>query len=138
MRAGYYRYNSVAMKQRLNQKRNMKTRNMFLTVGAVILAVTSLNTFAASPLLTPRAAGNQVKHVTMTDAPTVTITYVDAPTALLTPRAASNQTKTVKGVDNSVNPSLRCSRDMMGSPKAIAECASHPGAPMPCCNPAVK
>jgi hypothetical protein len=119
------------MKRRQNRNRKMKTN--YLLLGAVILTAITFNTSATTALLSPRAASNQIKRVHVV-AETPTIAYVEAPAALLSPRAASNQTKTVKGTDNSVNPAMLCKRDMTGSPKAIAECASHPGAPMPCCN----
>jgi hypothetical protein len=108
----------------------MKT-NMFL-LGAVVTAL-AITAFAAEPLLSPRAAGNQIKHVNAADASTPGITYAAAPAALLSPRAAGNQTKVVAASVSEVTAAALCKARMGGSPKAISECASHPGAPMDCC-----
>ncbi len=52
--------------------------------------------------------------------------------ALLSPRAAGNQIASVAGTNIDVNPAIVCARNMNGSPKAVAECASH--TTMPGCN----
>ena len=105
-------------------------KSTVLLLGAVVAAF-AITTFATEPLLSPRAAGNQIKHVSAVATPTVTITYTDS-TALLTPRAAGNQAKTVKGVNSDVNPAMACRKNMGGSsPKVVAECAAH--TTMPCC-----
>jgi len=93
-----------------------------LLLGAVVAAFT-VSTHAAEPLLTPRAAGNQISNVTET--PTTTITYVDSNNAVLTPRAAGNQAKVVKGANIDANMALDCKKNMGGSPKAVAECSAH-------------
>ena len=105
----------------------MKTTKVLL-LGAVVtaFAFTSFAQSGAAALLTPRAAGNQIKHVSSSvDTPTITIAYVDSGSALLSPRAAGNQIKVVKGTNTDVNPALICQKNMIGSPKAVAECASH-------------
>ena len=102
----------------------MKTTKVLL-LGAVVTAF-AFTSFATEPLLSPRAAGNQIKHVSSAvETPTITITYVDTKPALLSPRAAGNQAKIVKGTNNEVNPALACQKTMVGSPKAVAECSSH-------------
>ena len=96
-----------------------------LLLGAVVAAFT-VSTYAAEPLLTPRAAGNQINHVsTAAETPTTTIMYVDSKPALLAPRAASNQAKVVKGANIEANMAMDCAKNMGGSPKAVAECSAH-------------
>ncbi|MDR3456525.1 MAG: hypothetical protein P4N60_03705 [Verrucomicrobiae bacterium] len=99
-------------------------KSTVLLLGAVV-ATFAITTFATEPLLSPRAAGNQIKHVAAVDAPATTITYVDANSALLTPRAAGNQIQVVKGGNNDVNAASACAKTMGGSPKLVAECTSH-------------
>jgi hypothetical protein len=108
----------------------MKTN--ILILGAVVTALT-ITAFATEPLLSPRAAGNQIKRVTTTDAPAVSITYAATETALLSPRAAGNQAKVAAAGASETTAAALCKARMGGSPKAITECASHPGAPMDCC-----
>jgi hypothetical protein len=106
------------------KEKNMKTTKVLL-LGAVVTAF-AFTSFAAEPLLSPRAAGNQIKHVSSSvDAPTITVAYVDSGSALLSPRAQANQIKVLKGTNTDVNPALVCLKTMNGSPKAVAECASH-------------
>ena len=96
-----------------------------LLLGAVVTAF-AFTSFAAEPLLTPRAASNQIKHVSnAVETPAATIVYVDSNAALLTPRAAGNQAKVVKGTNNEANVALDCAKNMAGSPKTVAECGSH-------------
>ena len=110
----------------------MKTK--ILLLGAVVTAF-AVSTFAAEPLLSPRAASNQNQHVSVpAETSTVAVAYVNNGSALLTPRAASNQAKLVKGTNADISAVQDCREQMAGSPKSIAECASHPSAPMPCCN----
>ena len=110
----------------------MKTK--ILLLGAVVTAL-AVSTFAAGSLLSPRAASNQSQYVsTPAETATVTVTYADNGAALLAPRTASNQATLVKGVHDGGSRALDCKKNMAGSPKIIAECASHPSAPMPCCN----
>jgi hypothetical protein len=80
----------------------MKTTKVLL-LGAFVTAFT-FSSFAVEPLLSPRAAGNQIKHVTSAvDAPTVTITYVDTTPALLSPRAQDNQIRHVAGTNHDID-----------------------------------
>ena len=72
----------------------MKTRNLIITLGAVAFAAITINATASDALLSPRAAGNQIKHVSNSvDTPTITVAYVDSGSAQLSPRAAGNQIK---------------------------------------------
>jgi hypothetical protein len=100
---------------------NMKV----LLLGAVVTAFASTS-FATEPLLSPRAAGNQIKYaaasVENTPVPTI---RADATTALLSPRAAGNQIKVAAGANTDPNPVLICQKTMIGSPRAVAECSSH-------------
>jgi hypothetical protein len=99
----------------------MKTKMIIL--GAVITAF-SLASFAADPVLSPRAKGSLVTRASEV-APTTSITYVDASSALLTPRARGNEIKVVTGASVDANPALACRSSMIGSPKAVAECSAH-------------
>ena len=111
----------------------MKTRNLLLTIGAVALTAITINATANDALLSPRAAGNRIKHVSGTnnDVNPVNTTGI---TLSPSPRAGANQTARVAGMSNDVNPALACAKNMTSSsPKAIQACASNPLAPMPCC-----
>src|SRR5579872_710898 len=109
----------------------MKTRNLLLTIGAVALTAITVNATASDVLLSPRAAGNQIKHVSGTNND---VNLVKTTGITLSPRAAANQIAKVAGTNNDVNPALACAKNMTGSsPKAIQACAAHPPAPMPCC-----
>jgi len=101
-----------------------------LALGAVAAAFT-FTSFAAEPLLSPRAAGNQIKVVSNAApaAPTTTIAYVDKAPALLSPRAAGNDIKVIKGATAETNPALVCRQNMNGTPKAVTECSSHANMP---------
>ena len=107
----------------------MKTRNLLITLGAAAFAAITINAIGSNALLSPRAAGNQIKQVAGT-ANTVT----PAVTATISPRAAGNQIATVAGTSNEVNPAMACAKNMNGSPRAVAECVSH--TTMPGCNTA--
>jgi len=100
----------------------MKTRNLLLTLGTAALTVAAFNATAADALLTPRAAGNQIKTVAgfNNDANLVKTTGIT-----VSPRAAGNQLQTVAGTNSDVNPATLCAKNMAGSPKVVAECASH-------------
>jgi|SRR5450631_3627859 hypothetical protein len=96
----------------------MKTK--ILLVGAAIAAFT-FTSFAADALLSPRAAGNQIKVV-----PGITAAQpAPASVSLLTPRAGDSQIKSIAGVVNDSNPALACRNSMNGTPKMVAECNSH-------------
>jgi hypothetical protein len=99
-----------------------------LLLGAVVLAFAS-SSFAAEPLLSPRAAGNQIKTVSATDAPAIAGDYVVAASAQLSPRAQTTQIKTVKGLAVETNPAAVCRETMNGTPKAVTECSSHANMP---------
>jgi len=107
----------------------MNTKILALTAVAAF----TFTSFAAEPLLSPRAAGNQIKVVSSTDtaSPVISTAYVAAAPAVLSPRAAGNQIKVVKGVSSEMNPALTCRDTMAGTPRAVAECTSH--ANMPAC-----
>jgi hypothetical protein len=107
----------------------MKTRNLLITIGAVAFAAITLNATANDALLSPRAAGNQIKHVSGT-ANDVNLAAANATT--VSPRAAGNQINTVAGTSADVNPALACVKNMNASPKAIQACVEHPGT-MPGC-----
>jgi hypothetical protein len=96
-----------------------------ILLGAVVTAF-AFTSFAAEPLLTPRAAGNQIKVASNQTTPaSINVSYVQAGTALLCPRAAGSQLKAVRGIANDTNPALVCLETMNGSPKAVIECSSH-------------
>lgn len=89
------------------------------------MAGTSL--YAANPVLSPRAQGNAVRTVAVNN----DISVVDANAGrTVAPRALGNEIKTVAGISSGT--ATTCSA-MKGSPKAVAECASHPSATMSCC-----
>jgi hypothetical protein len=116
------------MKRHPKKKANMKIRNLLVTLSAAALAAITINVSAGEALLSPRAAGNQIKA-----APGVTAAQPSFTTQAVSPRAAGNQITTVASVPNDVNPTIGC-LGMAGSPKAIQACAEHP-ATMPGCNP---
>lgn len=105
-------------------------KNLLMTIGAAAVAAITLNAAASSTLLSPRAAGNQIKIVAST-ANDPNLVAVDQGLAL-SPRAAGNQATTVVSTGNGVNPAAACASDMAGSPKTIQACAEHPGT-MPGC-----
>lgn len=107
----------------------MKTRNLLLTLGAVTLATITLNAAANDALLSPRAAGNQIKAVAGANN---NVNPVNTAGTTISPRALANQTKTVAGTTADVNPATLCASHMNASPKAIQACAANPGN-MPCC-----
>ena len=100
---------------------------ILLTAAIVALTVTS---FAAQPLFSPRAAGNQPKVAANADAPAITIAMVDTKPALLSPRAAGNQIKVVKGTTTETTSAQVCRQNMGGTPRAVTECSSHVTMPM--------
>ncbi|MGO8767115.1 MAG: hypothetical protein ACLQSR_18520 [Limisphaerales bacterium] len=114
----------------------MKIRNLLLSIGAVALTAITINATASDALLSPRAAGSQIKQVSGTnnDGNPVNTTGIT-----LSPRAAANQTVKVAGTNNDVNPALACAKNMTGSsPKAIQACAASPSGAMSCCTVAAK
>jgi len=95
-----------------------------LLLGAVVVTLAS-SSFAADALLSPRAAGNQIK-VVATPAEAVAVT---AASAQLSPRAAGNQIKAIAGIANDTNPAAVCRETMNGTPKAVTECSAHANMP---------
>ncbi|HZT22685.1 MAG TPA: hypothetical protein VFB55_07235 [Verrucomicrobiae bacterium] len=107
----------------------MKTRNLILTLGVTGLVASTLSVAAGGALLSPRAAGNQIKivsgtaHEAHSTGPAV---------AAVSPRAAGNSIKVVTGLNDRVNPATLCAKRMTASPKVVQACAANP-ANMPCC-----
>ncbi|HEU5395704.1 MAG TPA: hypothetical protein VFV81_00955 [Verrucomicrobiae bacterium] len=105
----------------------MKTPNLLLAMAAAAI-VSGMNLYAGDAYLPPRAAGNEIKHVAGTNADpnrvSVNLGKVAAPRTLGVPA------RTIIGLSHGT--AVTCS-GMKGSPRAVAECASHPRAPMPCC-----
>ena len=110
----------------------MKTRILLATISAAALAAITINANAGAAYLTPRAAGNQIKHVSgiANDPNLVNTTGI----VVVSPRAQGNQIKTVASGANEVTPAMACVSMMSGNPKSIQACAEHPGT-MPGCNP---
>jgi len=100
-----------------------------MTLGVAALTAITINVTAAEALFSPRAAGNQITRVAgvNNDANFVKLDAYATPA----PRAAGNRVAKVAGTNNGATAAT-CG-NMAGTPKAIAECASHPGAPIPCC-----
>jgi hypothetical protein len=100
----------------------MKTRYLLLTIGAATLTAMTFNATAADALLSPHAAGNQIKAVAGSnkDANLISTTGVTA-----SPRAAGNQSKTVASTSNDVNPATLCASHMPGTPKGMQDCAAN-------------
>jgi len=108
------------------QKKETKMNTKVLLLGAVVAAF-SFTSFATDAPFSARAQANQIKVVPRSvAAPASTIAYVDGTaSAQLSPRAQANQIKVVKGTASDRNPALECVKNMVGSPKAVAECSSH-------------
>ena len=104
----------------------MKNRNFLITIGAVALTAITINLNASGVLLSPRAAGDQVK--TAPAAVTGHNLATENQSATVSPRALGNQTITVAGVLNVVNPAIAC-RNMIASPKTIQACAANANMP---------
>jgi hypothetical protein len=109
------------------KKQNMKTRILLTTIGAAALAAITFNVNAGTTLLSPRAAGNQIKT-----APGITAAQPAPVAQSVSPRALGNQTTTVASVANDVNPVMECHK-MTASPKAIQACAANPAGMSGCC-----
>jgi hypothetical protein len=81
----------------------MKTTNKLPVMTAVALAMSVIpNVKADGALLSPRAQGNQIVHMTSDTnlAPVTMATIVPNPGALLTPRAQGNQIVKAAGIRN--------------------------------------
>ena len=100
----------------------MKTRNLLITLGAAAFAAITINATASDALLSPRAAGSQIQHVSGT---ANDVNLVNTTGITISPRATGNQIANVAGTNNDVNPAVACAKSMNGTPKAVAECVSH-------------
>ena len=103
----------------------MKARNLLITIGAAALAAITINVNASDALLSPRAAGNQIKVVSgSVETPVITVDYVTSVSpALLSPRTADNQIKVVKGPEQAESAKVvKC--QAIGSPKYQAALGS--------------
>lgn len=99
----------------------MNTKNWLLTIGVAALTTMSINALADDgPYLSPRAAGNQIKHYhgVYNDPNLVNTTGIE----IISPRAAGNQIKMVAGTNTETTPAAVCRSTMTGSPKAIQRC----------------
>jgi len=104
---------------------------MLLTLGAVALTAITFNANAYDIALSPRAAANQIKHVSGVNNDANLVKANTA--AALSPRAAANQLSIISGTNNDPNVATACRNVMTGSsPKAIAACEANPA--MPGCN----
>ena len=108
----------------------MKTRNLLITLGAAAFAAITINATASDTLLSPRAIGSQIQHVSGT---ANDVNLVNTTGTTVSPRAAGNQIATVAGQSNEVNPAVACAKNMNGTPRSVAECTSH--TTMPACKP---
>jgi hypothetical protein len=106
----------------------MKTRILLTTLGVAALTAITFNVNAG--LLSPRAAGNQVKYVA-SNANDANLAAVDQGVAL-SPRTSGNQIATTAGINTDVNPALACAKTMNGTPKMIQACVTQ--TTMPGCN----
>lgn len=112
----------------------MKTRSILVTLGAIAIVALTLNA-NASGMLSPRAAGNQIIHVSgANNDPNLVALGVTSGeyVAFTSPRAAGNNMMKSDSADARVNPVTLCARNMTSSPKGIQNCAMNP-ANMPCC-----
>ena len=103
----------------------MKIKILLTILGAAAFAAITTNVSAADALLSPRAAGNEIKRVSgMANDQNLLAANSDT---LLSPRALGNQTMPVAGT---TPLTMKC--PAMGSPKdvAMAGKAAHMG----CCN----
>jgi hypothetical protein len=108
----------------------MKIRILLTTLGVAALAAITFNVNASDALLSPRAAGNQIKAAPAAVADRNLVT--ENQTAAVSPRALGNQTTTAASVANDVNPALACAKTMNGTPKTIQACVQQ--TTMPGCN----
>jgi len=92
------------MKCRPKKKDKMKT-GILLTIGAFALTAITVNANAGDAVLSPRAAANQIKHVSGTNND-LNLLVANNNGVALSPRAAANQIQTVPTVANDVNPAL--------------------------------
>ena len=91
----------------------MKTKNLLLTAAVIALGAITFNASATEPLLSPRAAGNQIKIVPSTP-DDVTVVGTATSRSLLSPRAAGNVIVHTADTETTV----KCHAE--GNPKYIA------------------
>jgi len=90
----------------------MKARTFLVTIGAAALAAITLPANASDVRLTPRAAGNQIKHVAgpANDPNLLNTTGI----FVVSPRARGNQAKAVAGTNSGATPAMACVRQNHG------------------------
>lgn len=99
----------------------MKTK-ILLTLGALTLTAMTFNASANDIARSPRAAANQIKHVSAAGNDVTTASTA----AVLSPRAAANQIQTVSGTNNDPAFATACRTRMTGSsPKAVQACEAN-------------
>ena len=110
-------------------------KKLIVTLSAAALTAITFNIHADTGLLSPRATGNQIKHVSgiANDPDLVAVEQGH----VAAPRTAGNSTVTVAGTAKEITPAMTCSRNITASPKAIQACATSPAAAMPCCGKSV-
>jgi hypothetical protein len=112
------------------KKQNMKTTKVLL-LGAAVAAF-SFASFAGTGANALKPS-NETAKIVPADTQVVVLTRVDSATPI-SPRAQANQSTAIKGTSDNQNSTLVCRKNMVASPKAVAECSSH--ATMPGCTPA--
>jgi hypothetical protein len=112
----------------------MKIRNLLAFGAAIATTITIISTAANGALLSPRAAGNQIKTVSgaANDPNFAAAGQLAAP-----PRTVANQIATASGAPKGIAQAAVCSRNMAASPKAVRACAANGGNTMPCCGGSV-
>jgi hypothetical protein len=114
----------------LKRKKTLSMKMNLLLLGAVVSGFT-LTSFAAGPLLSPRAQANRIPVATSsitTQGDLITCVTSASPT-LLSPHAQASQIQIVKGIFSDVNPAWICQKTMSGSPKIVAACSSNTSMP---------
>jgi len=118
------------MKHRQKNERKMKTRILLTTIGAAALTAITFNLNADTGLLSPRAAGNQIKYVASNANDPALVALAQG--LAISPRASGNQIATTADTNGDVNPALACAKTMNGSPKIVQACVTQ--TTMPGCN----
>lgn len=102
--------------------------NKVLLLGAAVAAFT-FAAFAGTGASALKPA-NETAKIVPADTQVVVLTRVDSATPI-SPRAQANQSTAIKGTNDNQDSTLACRKNMVASPKAVAECSSH--ATMPGC-----
>ena len=89
-------------------------KNKVLLLGAVITGF-ALTSFAAEPLLTPRAAGNQIKVVASTPGERDLVAEKNATMTVQTPRVAAGESATATAPE--IVSAAKC--QVIGTPRSI-------------------